>query len=313
MKPTVLMAPRLPDSFATRLAEHYRVLGPLSHSAPEALPPEAGAVRALLTMGTLRTDAALIEALPALELIALYGTGFEGVDRAFAAKRGIAICNAGTANAASVAEYAIGLILATTRTIVAGDRFIRSGQWQGNSVERMPMVPGFGGRRLGIYGLGAIGSRIAARAAAFEVEIGYHNRNPRSDMPYFYHDSLPGLADWADILVVAARAGAENRHAINAKVLAALGPQGHLVNISRGMAIDETALCEALERGTIAGAGLDVFEAEPNVSDRLKVLGNVVLTPHIAGNSISAQRGQQAMMLANLEAHFTGRPVVSPV
>ncbi len=313
MKPTVLMAMRLPDKFVARLCESFSMLGPLPRSAPDALPPEAHEVRALLTMGSLKTDAALIDALPALELICCYGTGFEGVDRLRAAQRGILLANAGDANAAAVADYAMGLMLATTRTIVAGDRFIRAGSWKGNSVERMPMVPGFGGRRLGIYGLGAVGTRIAARAEAFEVEIGYHNRSKRPDVPYAYHDSLIDLARWADILVVAARAGAENRHAINAEILAALGPEGHLVNISRGIAVDEAALCDALERGIIAGAGLDVFEHEPQVSDRLKAIGNVVLTPHIAANSMAAQSAQQAKMLANLDAFFAGRPVASAV
>ena len=277
------------------------------------MPPEAREARALLTMGTLKTDAALIDALPAIELICCYGTGFEGVDRVHAAKRGIVVANAGPANAAAVADYAIGQILASTRTIVAGDRFIRTGAWRGNAVERMPMTAGFGGRRLGIYGYGAIGSRIARRAEAFGVEIGYHNRSRKPEVPYLYHDTLLALAEWADVLVVSARAGPENRHAVDAAVLRALGPEGHVVNISRGIAIDEAALCDALEGGTIAGAALDVFENEPNVSERLKALGNVILTPHIAANSRAAQAAQQDMMLRNLEAFFAGRPVVSPV
>ncbi len=309
----VLMAMRLPDAFVARLGDRYRVLGPMPVSAPDAVPPEGRQARALLTMGSLNTDAALIEALPALELICCYGTGFEGVDRDHAAKRGIVVAHAGPANAASVAEYALGLILATTRTIPAGDRFIRAGSWKGNSVERMPMTAGFGGRRLGIYGLGAIGSRIARLAEAFAVEIGYHGRARRPDVPYAYHDTLVGLADWADVLVVSVRAGPGNRHAVNGRVLRALGPEGHVVNISRGIAVDEAALCDALERRTIAGAALDVFEGEPNVSERLKALGNVVLTPHIAANSRAAQAAQQDMMLRNLEAFFAGQPVVSPL
>jgi hydroxypyruvate reductase len=313
MKPTVLMAARLPERFVAQLRERYTLLGPLAASAAEAVPPEARGAQALLTMGTLKTDAALIDALPELRLICFYGTGFEGVDRAHAAARGITLATAGDANADSVAEYAIGLCLATTRQIAAGDRFVRAGSWRGNSVERMPMRPGFFGRRLGIYGLGAVGSRIARLATVFGVEIGYHGRSARADVPYRYLDSLEGLAAWADILVVAVRATAENRHAVNAGVLRALGPDGHLVNIARGIAVDEEALCNALESGTIAGAALDVFEREPAVPERLRALSDVVLTPHIAANAIAAQEAQQRVMLANLEGFFAGRGVVNGV
>jgi lactate dehydrogenase-like 2-hydroxyacid dehydrogenase len=301
-----MMVPRLPERMATRLRERYTLLGPLQPPTADALPAGAADVRALLTVGGLRTDAALMDALPALGLIACYGTGFEGVDRAAAAARGIVVTNAGDANATSVAEFALGLILASARRIVDGDRFVRGGHWRGNAVERMPTVPGLAGRRIGIYGLGAIGSRIASRAAAFEMEVGYHNRSPRPDLPYAYHPSLIDLAQWADVLVVSARAGPANRHAVNADVLAALGAEGHMVNISRGLAIDEAALCAALESGAIAGAALDVYDNEPHVSERLRSLTNVVLTPHVAANAASAQEAQQRVMLANLEAWFAG-------
>jgi lactate dehydrogenase-like 2-hydroxyacid dehydrogenase len=207
----------------------------------------------------------------------------------------------------------MGLLLASARQIGAAERFVRAGRWQGNSVERMPNVPGLAGRKLGIYGLGAIGARIASRAAAFDMTIGYHNRSQRPELPYLYHDSLLGLASWADVLIVAVRASIETRHAINAQVLRALGPEGHLINISRGIAVDEEALCEALETKLIAGAALDVYEHEPQVPDRLKLLENVVLTPHIAANAESAQLAQQDLLFGNLEAYFAGKPLLSPV
>lgn len=313
MKPTILMVPRMPDALVERLHESYVVLGPMEHSTIDALPAGASEAEALLTMGSLSTDATLIDALPKLRLICCYGTGIEGVDRVHAKARGIVLGNAGEANAASVAEFAMGLVLATARRIPQADRYVRAGRWQGNSVQRMPSVPGLAGRRLGIYGLGAIGSRIARRAEAFEMEVGYHNRSRRSEMPYLYHDTLLGLAAWADILVVSARASADNRHAVDAAVLKALGPSGHLVNISRGIAVDEDALCTALETDVIAGAALDVYKNEPHVSDRLKALDNVVLTPHIAAASHSAQAAQQEVMLGNLQAFFAGRPLLSPV
>lgn len=313
MKPTILMAPKLSDAFAERLRERYTVLGPMERSVPEALPAGAEAARALVTLGGWKTDAALIDALPNIGLIACYGTGIEGVDQTRARARGILLSNAADANATSVAEFAVGLMLAAARRIGEGDRFVRAGRWGGNAVERMPLVPGLAGRKLGIYGLGAIGARIATRAAAFDMEIGYHNRSRRAELPYAYHDSLLGLAEWCDVLMVAVRASAENRHAVNAQVLKALGPKGYLVNISRGIAVDEDALCEALESGVIAGAGLDVYENEPHVSERLRALGNTVLTPHIAAMSDAAQAAQQELMLRNLEAFFAGRALPSGV
>ncbi|MGO4740644.1 2-hydroxyacid dehydrogenase [Bosea sp. 2KB_26] len=313
MKPTILMVPRLPDRLVARLNERYALLGPMARSAPDALPEGAGEAQALLTIGSHKTDAALIDALPKLRLIACYGTGFEGVDRLRAKERGILLSNAADSNATSVAEFAMGLLLASARQINSGDRFLRAGRWQGNAVARMAHVPGLAGRKLGIYGLGAIGARIASRAAAFDMTIGYHNRSPRADLPYLYHDSLLGLAHWADLLVVAVRASAENRYAINAEVLKALGPQGHLVNISRGIAVDESALCDALETGVIAGAALDVYENEPHVSERLRACENAVLTPHIGANAESAQHAQQDLLIGNLAAFFSGKPLLSPV
>ncbi|CAN5258894.1 2-hydroxyacid dehydrogenase [soil metagenome] len=313
MKPTILMAPKMPAALIARLREDYELLGPMERATPDALPPGAEAARVLLTVGGWRTDACLIDALPNLGLVACYGTGIEGVDQAHAKARGVLLSNAADANATAVAEFAIGLMIASVRQIGKGDRFIRSGRWLGNAVERMPIVPGLAGRRLGIYGLGAIGARIATMASAFGMEIGYHNRSKRPGLPYLYQDSLLGLAAWSDVLMVAVRASAETRHAVNAGVLQALGPTGHLVNISRGIAVDEAALCEALETGVIAGAGLDVFENEPNVSDRLKAIDNVVLTPHIAAMADSAQAAQQELLLRNLEAFFAGKPLPSGV
>jgi lactate dehydrogenase-like 2-hydroxyacid dehydrogenase len=197
--------------------------------------------------------------------------------------------------------------------MIRGDRFARAGRWRGDIIERTAITPELAGQRLGVYGLGSIGAKVATRAAAFEMEIGYHNRRARADVPYAYHPTLLGLAEWADILVVAVRADASNTYAINKEVLAALGPRGHVVNISRGIAIDTQALCEALEAGTIAGAALDVFEREPDIPDRLRALDNVILTPHMAAISANAQRAQRDLMFANLDAFFAGRPVLTPV
>jgi hydroxypyruvate reductase len=308
-KPPILHVLPLPDAQVARLAERYRVFGPLARSAPEAIPPEARGARALVTLGGFSTDAAMIAALPELGLICCYGTGYEGVDRQAAKARGILVTHAGDSNSTAVAEFAMGLVIAAARRMVQGDRKVRAGGWTSLGLERVPITPGLSGKRLGIYGMGTIGRKLAARAEPFEMEIGYHNRTPRTEVAYRYLPSLMALAEWADVLVIAARASAENRRAVDAGVLRALGKEGVLVNIARGVLVDEAALCDALEGGVIAGAGLDVYEDEPHVPDRLKVLENVVLTPHMAAVARSAQRAQRDMLAENLAAFFAGRPV----
>ena len=304
-KPVVLHAFPLPHRARAPLAERYDLHGPLDTSAAEAVPEAARGARVLVTLGGLRTGAALMAALPDLGLIACYGTGYEGVDRAAAAARGILVTHGGDANATSVAEFAMGLVLAAARLVLRGDGLVRAGRWR----EGLPLVPGLAGRRIGVYGLGSIGLRIARRAEAFEMEVGYHNRSPRGDVPYAWHGSLAGLAAWADVLVVAVRAGAENRHSVGREVLDALGREGVLVNVARGLVVDHDALCEALEGGRIAGAGLDVHEAEPHVPERLRALGNAVLTPHMAAMTTGAQAAQVRVLLDNLDAFFAGRPL----
>ncbi len=313
MKPTILMMPRLADDAIASLKQRYTVIGPVQADDAASVPGEAREARALITYGGRRTGADLMDALPKLELIACYGTGVEGVDAAAAKARGIRLCNAADANARSVAEFAVGLMLCAMRGIGRGDRFVRDGLWTSRGIEPVANTPDLAGRKIGIYGLGAIGSRIASRAAAFEMEVGYHSRSPKPELPYRYHDSLIGLAEWADVLMVAVRASAETRNAVDAAVLDALGPEGHVVNISRGLVIDEAALCDALEQKRIGGAALDVFAGEPHVPERLRKLENVVLTPHIAASSQDARKGQLRMLLGNLEAFFAGRLMPSSV
>ncbi|MFO1415166.1 MAG: 2-hydroxyacid dehydrogenase [Burkholderiales bacterium] len=316
-RPTVLLGARVASAFATRLAERYEVLGPLAppfadtvRSLPAA---EAGRVRALVTMGAVATSQAALDALPALGLVACVGSGYEGVDLAAARARRIAITHSPGANASAVADLAVGLLIASVRRFSEGQAFLKSGQWAGNYAHRMPIVRGLTGRRLGVFGLGEIGLRIARRAQAFEMDVGYHNRRPRDDVAYPYFATLPDLAAWADVLVVAVRASAATRHAVDAGVLAALGAEGHVVNIARGSVIDEAALVAALAAGTIAGAGLDVYEHEPQVPAALVALPNVVLLPHVGGGTLEAQAAMQDMVWANLDAFFAGRPLVTPV
>lgn len=316
LRPTVLLAIRMPAELTARLAERYEVLGPLGRPfSPrvEALPrADAERVQALVTTGLVDTTRAAIDALPALRAICCLGSGYEGVDLAAARARGIAVTHSPGANAASVADLAMGLLIGSVRKLFGASAYVHSGDWGKKS---WPHRGGRGltGRRMGIYGLGVIGEKIARRAVAFDMEVAYHNRRPRADVPYAYHASLLDLASWADVLMVAVRADAGNRHAVNADVLQALGSDGHVINIARGSAIDEQALVAALGRGVIAGAGLDVFAHEPNVPEALRAIPNIALTPHIGGDTNEANAATSGMVFANLEAIFGGRPALTPV
>lgn len=312
-KPLILLACDFSDCFKALLAERYEVLGPLLRSAPDALPAGVSATRALVTKGGLTTDRAMIEALPELGIVSFFGTGFEGIDLGAASERRLTVAHSPGANASSVADFAMGLLLASTRQILPADRFVREGRWTGNSLVSMPAVPGLTGARLGIYGFGAVGRKLASRAAAFEMEVAYHNRVPKPDVPYAYKASVMELANWSDILVVAVQPDPSNYHVVDRTLLAALDPNGHLVNVARGSLIDTDSLADALEAGIIAGAALDVFEREPNVPVRLLSVPNLILSPHIAFASTSARNTQEDMVLANLKAFFTSRAVPNPI
>jgi len=206
------------------------------------------------------------------------------------------------------------LLMATTRHLLQADRFVRAGGWQD---QWRVDTPTLSGKRLGILGMGTIGSKIAHRAArGFDMEIGYHNRRAVTGSSYRYFDGLIELATWADFLICAAPGGAATRHLVNASVLAALGPKGYLVNIGRGTVVDTAALIDALRSNRIAGAGLDVLEGEPSVPAILPELlqfDNVVVTPHCAGRAPEARTAATALILANLNAYFAGKPLASPV
>ncbi|HWJ75952.1 MAG TPA: 2-hydroxyacid dehydrogenase [Kaistia sp.] len=311
-----LLLSRFPTDFCDALAERLEIVGPHDQDASIALPlADREKIRVVMTMGTVKCGAKLIAALPNLGLICNYGSGFEGTDHAAAAERGIVVTNSPSGNAAAVADLAMGLLLAACRRIVAADRFVREGRWTGqnSSAARMPLVRGLSGRKLGIFGLGEIGERIARRAEAFEMTVAYHNRSRRPGDRYAYHDTIASLADWADVLVIAARADAGNRHIVSRDVMRALGPDGIVVNIARGSLLDEQALAELIKSGELAAAGLDVFEHEPNVPEALTSLDNVVLAPHIAGGTYEAHATLKSMVLANIDAFLAGRPVPTPV
>ena len=266
-------------------------------------------IQAVITNGSSGIDAATLNVLPDLEIVCSFSAGYEKVDVEAARSRGIAVTHGPGVNAASAADHAIGLMIACGRGITWRDRHVRDGGW---AVAR-GLAATVSGKRLGIIGLGAVGAQIARRAAAFDMTIAYHNRSRRADVEYDYIENVAALAAWSDYLVVSCPGSEATRRIVDADVLNALGPAGHVVNIARGSVIDTMALITALERQTIAGAALDVFEDEPGVPDALKRLDNVVLSPHVAGFTPEAFRAGFELLRDNLRAHFAGRSLPTPV
>jgi hydroxypyruvate reductase len=310
MSRKVLIYSRFPKALMRRIGERFELLDTAGNPPNQVFAaPELADIEALITAGGTPLHDETMDQMPKLRAIVCYGTGYDGVDLAAASRRKIALGHSPGANASSVADLAVTLMLAATRRLLIADDYVRSGAWAAAKPSAM-MRPqsGMRARRVGIYGMGAIGRRIASRVAAFESEVGYFSRN-RHDVPYTYLPDLEALADWCNVLIVAVRAGPDNHHAVNADILHRLGEDGYIVNIARGSVIDQDALVKALADNVIAGAGLDVYAREPHTPDALTAMANVVLTPHVGGHTIEAHVSMQDSVIANLEAFFAGRPM----
>jgi hydroxypyruvate reductase len=310
-RPEVLTAARLWAPMMEALNGVFRVHDRLHETDPAAFAAVAPRIRAIAGSGESKVPRELIARLPALEIIAVFGVGYDGVDVAAARERGIAVTHTPNVLNDEVADLAIGLMLAVARRIPQTDRYVREGRWRSQGAA--PLARKVSGARLGIVGLGRIGLAIAQRAAAFGMDIAYTARRPREGVAYAYHPSAEALARAVDFLVVITPGGAGTRKLIDSKVLEALGPEGYLINVARGSVVDEAALVKALQDKRIAGAGLDVFEDEPNVPEALLAMDNVVLTPHIGSATWQTRRAMMDLAFGNLEAHFAGRPLLSPV
>jgi lactate dehydrogenase-like 2-hydroxyacid dehydrogenase len=314
MPEKVLILHRFPKSQMARIGQHFELMDAAGKKPSEAFPQgELASIRATIAAGGSRFGSDVMDMLPRLGAIVCYGTGYDGVDLKAAAARDIAVGHSPGANASSVADIALTLMLASVRRLVVADGYIREGSWA--ALKPSPLMRaqnGMLGRKVGVYGMGEIGRKIAARVAAFEAEVGYFSRSKR-DVPYQYFPSLEALADWCSILMIAVRAGDDTHHAVNSDILKRLGEDGHVVNIARGSVIDQTALVEALTAKSIAGAGLDVYAREPHAPDALTTLPNVVLTPHTGGHTLESHRNMQDCVLANLTAFFAGQPLTYAV
>ena len=310
MSNKVLIYSRFPKAMMLRIGERFELMDAGGKPPGEVFAAhQLAGVSAMITAGGTPLGGAMMDTMPKLGAIVCYGTGYDGVDLVAAAQRGIAVGHSPAANAAAVADLAVTLMLAVTRRLLPADDFVRNGSWA--AAKPSPLMrpqPGNPGRRVGVYGMGEIGRKIAARVAAFETEVAYFSRS-RHDVPYQYLPSLEALAEWSSVLMIAVRAGADTHHAVDANILRKLGKGGYIVNISRGSVIDERALVAALAEESIAGAGLDVYETEPHAPDALTAFPNVVLTPHIGGHTLESHTAMQNCVIANLEAFFAGEPL----
>jgi lactate dehydrogenase-like 2-hydroxyacid dehydrogenase len=310
MKPDILAVDKLPSFYEDRLRAAFSFHDRVQQLDPAAFVSIANKVRGIAARAISTVSRDLIAQLPALEIISVFGVGYDGIDVEAAHERGIVVTHTPDVLTDDVADLCLGLILSVGREIPAAERFLRSGGWQAGAFRLARKVSG---SRLGIIGLGRIGSAVARRAEGFGMAISYTDLRPKPDVSYRYYASLLDLAANTDFLVAAAYGGPTTRGLVNAAVLHALGPDGFLINIARGSLVDEPALVAALQKHTIRGAAMDVFTDEPNVPAELLTMDNVVLTPHIASGTAQTRQAMGDLAFANLEAYFAGKPLPAPI
>ena len=309
--PDVIVTAPLPPFLYDPLKADYRChdYHQSSHK-PGLLAAEGQRIRGLVQGGGTVTPTGLLDALPKLEIISVFGVGYDGVPVDYCRKRGLKVTNTPDVLTDDVADVAVGLVLMTGRGFGKAERFVRSGEWEKRGPE---LTTRLGGRTAGILGLGRIGKAIANRLAAMGMKIAYTGRKAQPDVPWRFVPDLKALAAESDFLIVACPGGPATRNLVDAGVLAALGKKGTVVNIARGSIIDEPALVRALQEGTIKGAGLDVFADEPHVPKPLISMENVVLLPHVGSATNETRKAMGDLCKANLDAWFAGRPLLTPI
>ncbi len=313
MKHRILQAGRLLPALEQCLAADYALHRLADEADPQAFLARHGAefTGLVTSAGGVGAPAALIAALPALRVISSFGVGLDKIDLAAARERGIAVGYTPDVLNDCVADTAFALMLDVARRTAEADRFVRAGRWAAGGAAGFGLGRKVSGARLGIVGLGRIGQTIARRASGFDMAVRYHSRRPVEGVPWAHEPALLELARWADYLVVTTAGGPATRHLIDAPGFDALGPRGFLVNVARGSVVDEAALVRALTERRIAGAGLDVFEHEPQVPAELLALDNVVLLPHIASATEETRQAMAERVLDNLAAFFDEGRLVS--
>ncbi|WP_421699837.1 2-hydroxyacid dehydrogenase [Ancylobacter sp.] len=315
-RPDLLQTGPMMGMIEAQLNEHFTVHRLDAPDAEATLAEVGPRIRAVATGvgstggGARRVTEALMARLPALEIVANFGVGYDSVDAEAAGRRGVVVTNTPGVLDDEVADLTIGLLLATIRQIPQAERHLREGKWPSGG---FPLTATLRDRTLGIVGMGRIGRAIARRLEGFGRPIAYHSRRPVADVPYTHYPELVALARDVDALIVIVPGGPETDRMINAEVLAALGPKGVLINVARGSVVDEPALVKALEEGTIAAAGLDVFANEPHVPEALIGRENVVLLPHVASATHVTRNAMGQLVVDNLLAWAAGKPVLTPV
>lgn len=305
----ILQTAKLHDSCETALAQRYTVHKLHEQADPEGyLAQVAPTIRAHAGSGV---KADLIAKLPKLEIIAGFGVGVDNIDLKAARAAGVRVTNTPDVLNDAVAELALGLMIALARRIPQADRYVRAGDWP--RLGNMPLMTELTGKTVGIVGLGRIGKEIATRAQVMKMRVLYHGRHRQPNMPYVYYDDLADMARDSDWLVLVVPGGKDTDGIVSREVLQALGPQGMLVNIARGSLVDQPALVELLSNGGLGGAALDVFAKEPDVPEALFSLENVVLSPHAGSATRQTRDAMGATLVANLDAHFAGEPLISAV
>lgn len=310
-KPDVLMLAPMPPLVVEGVASHatlHRLWeAPDREAALDELAPR---IRGLAVGGGASVPAALLARLPRLEIVSSFGVGYDNVDAAEAARRGVIVTNTPDVLTEEVADTALGLLLATVRQLPQSERYLRAGRW----LEKpFPLTATLRDRRVGILGFGRIGKAIARRLEAFGLEVAYHGRREQADVPQRYYPDLVAMARDVDVLIVVTPGGPETRHLVNAAVLEALGPDGVLINVARGSVVDEPALIEALRNRTILSAGLDVFDDEPRVPQALIDMDHVVLLPHVGSASVHTRNAMGQLVVDNLASWFAGKGPLTPV
>ncbi|WP_416637330.1 2-hydroxyacid dehydrogenase [Pseudomonas sp. OHS18] len=307
-RPTVLQVGRFPARFNERLQRDYQLIRLWEQK--DFIAEHGAEVDIVVTSARYGCSAEQLAQMPNLKAICSFGVGHDSIAVEQAKARGIPISTTPDVLNECVADTAIGLIIDTARQFAASDQHVRQGNWLKG---QYPLTRKVSGKKLGIVGFGRIGKEIAKRAAGFDMDIRYHNRRPDPSADYGYEADLKALASWADFLVLACPGGASTHHLIDAEVLAALGAEGILVNISRGSVVNEPALVAALQAGTLGGAGLDVFEDEPRVPEALFAMPNVVLLPHVGSATEETRLAMENLVFDNLDAFIERGELITPL
>ena len=316
IKPTLLVLVYLAPEHRNLLSDRFELLyapneglGVDRSNGQEQINLRGEEIEFVLTNGANGLLPIEIDAMPKLKLICSLGVGFENVAIEHARRCGIPVCNAAGTNHVAVADHAMAILLAAIRRVTFLNNGVRHGLWR----DDIPRPPHVSGRKMGIFGLGAVGTEIAKRARGFDMEIGYNSRSRKDQLGFRWFENINSLAQWCDYLIIAAPASEETYHVVNGDVLNFLGPDGVLVNVARGTLVDTNAVATALKQKRIWAVALDVYEFEPTPPSQLFEFDNAILTPHIAGISPQAIHASVMRFIENTEAFLAGKPLLTQV